>query len=614
MGTRRNYVWIVFLSVCFLLLISTLIFARLPGTPAQSSPGNGSIVRTTYVTFVWYHVSANPSVDKYKLLIKRVADGVEMFNQVVGNVTNYTVNLPDHTEYKWKVKAHNADGWGPWSAFWRFTVDTGSVPEKPVLVSPAPGSTVSDSTTVNFTWNPVNAYPPVDKYKLLIKKLPDGIEVFNQEVSYDDAGYSVPLENKTEYKWKMKAHNAKGWGEWCDFWRFTVHVPIRVEDFGAVGDGITNDGPAIQAAFDAAEPGDIIEFKAKTYKYEVNDEVELITLNSKKDVIIRGAGMDQTILKAGNSDYSTIKIHRCDNIIVKHLQINGQVPKQIPPIKNRGVTRKGFWVFEGSNITFREVKVIRVMAAGILFKRVSGGVARDCKFRWTGTAGINATGSNNITMRNNYAFRTGDDSFCSLGPEAQADMGSYDNKIIDNTSEYSGARGIVVAGSDNVEVIGNTVRYSDSAGIRVASSEHFNTGEVNTVFIRDNTLIGVKTGEGKNIGAIWIRAFNGNISNIQILNNIIIYPKDHIQLDPEIPTKPILLWRDDDYRLINIEIRNNTIEDHEGDDGFTIEHCYCIWIKNAPDLIVTDVGNKIERFPLAGDPYLVDCLGPYYYD
>jgi hypothetical protein len=47
----------------------------------------------------------------------------------------------------------------------------------------------------------------------------------------------------------------------------TIQVPlINVRDYGAVGDGSTDDSPAIQAAIDAAEAGSALVFEKKVYK------------------------------------------------------------------------------------------------------------------------------------------------------------------------------------------------------------------------------------------------------------------------------------------------------------------------------------------------------------
>jgi hypothetical protein len=55
----------------------------------------------------------------------------------------------------------------------------------------------------------------------------------------------------------------------CDVTEAHVHP----EDFGAVGDGITNDSPAIQAAISACEAGGMVKFQSREYR--INEPLDL---------------------------------------------------------------------------------------------------------------------------------------------------------------------------------------------------------------------------------------------------------------------------------------------------------------------------------------------------
>ncbi|MBX4147495.1 glycosyl hydrolase family 28-related protein [Paenibacillus lautus] len=61
-------------------------------------------------------------------------------------------------------------------------------------------------------------------------------------------------------------------------------LPLNVKDFGAVGDGVTDDTLAIQAAFNATDIGGIVEFE-NNKTYLVSSE-----LQSRKNIRIRGNG------------------------------------------------------------------------------------------------------------------------------------------------------------------------------------------------------------------------------------------------------------------------------------------------------------------------------------
>jgi hypothetical protein len=68
---------------------------------------------------------------------------------------------------------------------------------------------------------------------------------------------------------------------------------ISVEDFGAIGDGVTDDTTAIQAAIDSLKPtGGTVVFLNKTYK------LSSLLLNSTdyKNITLVGQGLDSTVL------------------------------------------------------------------------------------------------------------------------------------------------------------------------------------------------------------------------------------------------------------------------------------------------------------------------------
>ena len=50
---------------------------------------------------------------------------------------------------------------------------------------------------------------------------------------------------------------------------YSTSIPVLVTDFGAVGDGVANDWPAIQEAVDAALAGArVVLFPAGTFRYD----------------------------------------------------------------------------------------------------------------------------------------------------------------------------------------------------------------------------------------------------------------------------------------------------------------------------------------------------------
>jgi len=74
-----------------------------------------------------------------------------------------------------------------------------------------------------------------------------------------------------------------------------VQNVVNVKDYGATGNGTTDDTAAIQAALDAASPGGIVKIPAGTYFISTD------WLDVPMDVRIQGDGEGQTILKRGDT-------------------------------------------------------------------------------------------------------------------------------------------------------------------------------------------------------------------------------------------------------------------------------------------------------------------------
>lgn len=148
---------------------------------------------------------------------------------------------------------------------------------------------------------------------------------------------------------------------------------VSVKDFGAVGDGSTDDTTAIQNAVNSS--GDIVLFPAGTYKI-----TSAITIASDVPKSIRGVGRDGSIIKSfanvnvlsitadSTGDY---KIHVCD------LSISS----------NAGSTAGGIYIPTAAGAVVERVNVTG-HASGIYITGDNCTV-RDCNVTYTGTLAAN---------------------------------------------------------------------------------------------------------------------------------------------------------------------------------------------------------------------------------
>src|SRR5690606_33962407 len=141
-----------------------------------------------------------------------------------------------NTPYYWRVRARNANGWGPWSAtvsITRGNTPGGTPPPAPVPLSPVRDSVVF-TATVNLVWNKVES---ATAYVLelatdtnFIASLRDTI-VPQSVAAIPSVHVAVgPLEYGTTYYWRVRGRNAFGDGPYSAPQKFSVSAPVPQAD------------------------------------------------------------------------------------------------------------------------------------------------------------------------------------------------------------------------------------------------------------------------------------------------------------------------------------------------------------------------------------------------
>lgn len=191
----------------------------LPGIPRQSTPANRARLSGSEVTFSWRSVIG---AGKYELEITNLSEGGQPQLVEVGTVTAHKLTLVKSgltADYRWRIRAGNASGWGSWSRYQNFSsLDAPAAP--PVHVQPAAGATLSGRTQL-FSWQPVAG---ATQYRLEIVRKSDG-KVFRSVLvrgttSSRVSGFS-PTARGTGYRWRVMAGNSAGWGPWSEYREFS---------------------------------------------------------------------------------------------------------------------------------------------------------------------------------------------------------------------------------------------------------------------------------------------------------------------------------------------------------------------------------------------------------
>lgn len=99
----------------------SMLPVTVPAAPVLALPADSAMVTADSVVFLWHR--SEPKVDRYWFELS----GDSLFSGAVidSNLTDTTTTatqLQNSQIYWWRVRAHNATGWGPFSEVWRFSV------------------------------------------------------------------------------------------------------------------------------------------------------------------------------------------------------------------------------------------------------------------------------------------------------------------------------------------------------------------------------------------------------------------------------------------------------------------------------------------------------------
>jgi hypothetical protein len=216
---------------------------RTINVPAQVvlfSPANNSAEQPQNITFKWMKaiepmavkpgyeknsdskgtINTKQSGDNLSILnywFELTTDTVTMANPVVDTLLTDTLKavngLNTASVYYWRVKAKNENGWGVFSAWWKFTTVSGLPPSAPVLIYPA--NRASEITvTPLFDWSDI---PGVLKYHIQVSAFSNfsvlWVNDSSQTVSQLQVSPGV-LAYNSGYYWRVRARNSFGWGSY----------------------------------------------------------------------------------------------------------------------------------------------------------------------------------------------------------------------------------------------------------------------------------------------------------------------------------------------------------------------------------------------------------------
>lgn len=229
---------------------------------------------------------------------------------------------------------------------------------------------------------------------------------------------------------------------------------FSVTQFGATGDGVTDDTAAIAAAIAAASNGATILFPAGTYLVsEDGSNGAAIHLSSLSNVHLVGDGENTTIIKLADSgDAHVVNITGCTNCSISGMTIDGNRANQTAGVHGLRV--------DGTRIRVSDLYVLNAKSYGIGIAQTSG--IYDAKFE---NITVEGSGLDGIDFKN-----PNDDNYGV----------SMNNIFIDspNRSSTTGQVGLDIRG-EGVRVSNVHVRGLDATfGVGGRSGIRFREGEL----------------------------------------------------------------------------------------------------------------------------------------
>lgn len=309
---------------------------------------------------------------------------------------------------------------------------------------------------------------------------------------------------------------------------------VNAKDFGAVGDGATNDGPAIQSAIDAMSNGQTLYIPATANYYRINatNLSQAIEVDKEITIVLDGELRGTTSTNQANPPY--VMYVTANNVVIKGrgtFQGNGTIVQN----EGTGVNRPGLLRIDGDNVSVDGITFIKQPEVAIFGYGSNYLTVQNCTFKGYVTSGgapqyyaVNVESSTDGVKILSNTFLQFDPTHSTMQAIAMVDgthsnavinanfgdepfdhfvYGNLINSVVSNNTAKQTVAGSPIkinAGYGNA-VVGNTVVASNSAIDCINQSDLVVTG---------NKVSGVSSGFGISV--------YDNTGGANAMNNIVI--------------------------------------------------------------------------------------------
>ena len=245
---------------------------------------------------------------------------------------------------------------------------------------------------------------------------------------------------------------------------------VNVKDYGALGNGVVNDGPALQAAFDAASAkptGGEVFLPPGTYRLDTS----VALLRPRSGVMVRGAGRGRSVIviddsvNAINGDGISNSVFPASwlplsDFHMRDLTVRGRADVQ----RTAGAQMMRLF---GTNISIENCEFMYSRNMGLVISDSDQVVVRNCRVYRTVADGIAVWDSSNVIIEGNEIIDANDDAISTHSGNTRPLPVRSGVVIVNNT--ITGSQGIAVLGAKSVVISNNVLRRIMGTGIRVVA-------------------------------------------------------------------------------------------------------------------------------------------------
>ena len=253
----------------------------------------------------------------------------------------------------------------------------------------------------------------------------------------------------------------------------------------------------LQTQFLMAEAGDVIEIPAGTYQISRS-----LWLDQGKDVTIRGAGMEETVLSFADQSEGAegIKVTGGENIIIEDLSVQDAIGDAIKTQNVNGITFRrvktewtgkpkksngayGLYPVQCQNVLIEGCVAVGASDAGIYVGQSSNIIVRNSEAHHNVT-GIEIENSEYADVYNNRAYQNAGGILVFDLPNLMKKNGGFvrvfDNEVYENNHKNFAPKGNIVAGvpsgtgiillaANDVEIFDNRIVNNRTVGTSIIS-------------------------------------------------------------------------------------------------------------------------------------------------